>query len=220
MLSPSANYIKKAFAAAVQHTCSSACWNCNHLLNTARNSLFCESCHKIQAPTCENFFQLFNQPKQYQVDLKKLDKTYLSLQRKVHPDRFYSKSEKEKELSIKASGCINEGYHTLRNPVSRGEYLLHLFNEKVLSDVPQDFLMEVLEFHEEMDSATEAEELIKLLQKVQKMMKDLTSQLATDLEIKDGKLLNAAEAAKTLSKLKYLSRIRDTLKQKIPVQKL
>ncbi|EAX95307.1 co-chaperone Hsc20 family protein [Trichomonas vaginalis G3] len=214
------SFLSRAFAEALKNTCSAACWNCNHLLNTAKSSLFCESCHKIQPPTCDNFFQLFDQPKQYKIDVKKLDKSYLSLQRKVHPDRFYSKTEKEKELSIKASGCINEGYHTLRNPVSRGEYLLHLFNQKVVTDVPQDFLMEVLEFHEEMDNTNEPDELIKLLQKAQKMMKDLTASLASTLEIKDGKLAKPGEAAIILSKLKYLSRIRDTLKQKIPVNKL
>lgn len=218
MLSFSSSFMKKAFAAA--HSCSAQCWNCNHLLNTAKSSLFCESCHKIQPPTCENFFQLFDQPKKYEIDLKKLDKTYLSLQRKVHPDRFYSKTEKEKEMSIKASGCINEGYHTLRNPVSRGEYMLHLFGEKVITDVPQDFLMEVLELHEEMDSTQEVETLIKLLKKVKQMMKDLASTLSQHLEIKDGKLVNAAEASNVVSKLKYLTRIRDTLKQKIPVHKL
>lgn len=220
MLSLQNSYISKAFAAAAAHACNQACWNCNHLLSAAKTHLFCESCHKIQPPSCENFFQLFDQPKKYEIDLKKLDKTYLTLQRKVHPDRFYSKTEKEKELSIKASGCINEGYHTLRNPVSRGEYLLHLFNEKVITDVPQDFLMEVLEFHEAMDSTAQVEDLIKLLQKVQQMMKEQTKQLKSNLEIKDGKLVNPKEAANVLSKLKYLSRIRDTLKQKIPVHKL
>ena len=119
---------------------------------------------------------------------------------------------------MKASGCINEGYRTLRNPISRGEYLLHLYNEKVLLDVPQDFLMNVLELHEEIDAAEEVEDMVKLLQKVKGIMKELTAELAKDLAVKDGKVVNATAAGETLSKLKYMSRIRDTLKQKMPVR--
>lgn len=214
----SASFFKKCFSLKCQGACQASCWNCHHKLGRHKSQFFCESCHKIQPPTCNNYFELFDQPKNYTIDLSKLDKTYQTLQRKVHPDRFYSKSEKEKELSMKASGCINEGYRTLRNPISRGEYLLHLYNEKVLLDVPQDFLMNVLELHEEIDAAEEVEDMVKLLQKVKGIMKELTAELAKDLAVKDGKVVNATAAGETLSKLKYMSRIRDTLKQKMPVR--
>jgi len=182
--------------------------------------LFCDSCHKIQPPTCENFFDLFDQNKEFGVDAKLLDRTYQGLQRKVHPDRFFRSSNQEKEFSQRLSGCINEGYQVLKNPISRGEYLLRLYGEGLSNDVPQDFLMDVLDLHEEVSSATKVEEQVVLLKKIQQYIKEDVTQLAQFLAVKDGKLANPVEGGRTIAKLKYLSRIRDTLKQKIPVDKL
>ena len=217
----STSYFKKLFALACQATCHpAACWNCHHKLGKRKNQFFCDSCHKIQYPTCDNYFELFEQPKSFNIDVAKLDKTYQQLQRKVHPDRFYSKSEKERELSMKASGCINEGYKTLRSPIARGEYILHLFGEPVNTKVPQDFLMTVIDFHDRIDETTDAEGLKQLYQEAQVHIKQTLADLAKSLEVKDGKISNVNEAGVAISKLRYLSRINDTIKQKMPVQKL
>ena len=219
----SVSYFQKFFAFSCQSGCHpSACWNCHHKLGRRHNKsqFFCDSCHKIQYPTCDNYFELFEQPKSFNIDLPKLDKTYQQLQRKVHPDRFYSKSDKEKELSMQASGCINEGYKTLRSPIARGEYMLHLFGENVNTKVPQDFLMTVIDFHDQIEEATDADALKELYQQAQTLIKETLADLAKSLEVKDGKIANVDEAGVAISKLKYLSRINDTIKQKMPVQKL
>ena len=202
------------------NSCPKCCWNCSKPFLKKKFDLFCESCHKIQPPTCDNFFDLFDQNKNFNIDNDKLDKMYQGLQRKVHPDRFFRSSNEEKDLSHKVSGCINEAYQILRNPISRGEYILQLFDQKINSEVSQDYLMDILDLHEEVSNANEVEEQVILLKKIQQIYKNETNDLSNYLNVKNNKLNDPKKAGESISKLKYLSRIRDTLKQKMPVEKL
>jgi molecular chaperone HscB len=73
-----------------------------------------------------NHFELFGLPARFAVDASALDHAYRALQRSVHPDRFAGGGDTQKRLALQASARANEAYRTLREPLSRAEYLLSL----------------------------------------------------------------------------------------------
>jgi len=73
-----------------------------------------------------NFFELFELPVSYDVELNQIQKKYMELQKQVHPDRFANASDAEKRLSMQQTSWLNEAQATLKNPVSRATYLLKL----------------------------------------------------------------------------------------------
>ena len=114
-----------------------------------------------------NFFELFDLPVSYDVDLTKIQQCYMQLQKQVHPDKFANASDREKSLSMQQTSWINEAKTTLENPVSRAIYLLklkgldiNLDNETTMDAV---FLMQQLEMRERLENVkNEADPLVTL----------------------------------------------------------
>ena len=73
-----------------------------------------------------NFFELFDLPVSYDVDLNKIQQQYMKLQKKVHPDKFANGSDLEKRISMQQTSRINEAKATLKDPVLTAIYLLEL----------------------------------------------------------------------------------------------
>jgi molecular chaperone HscB len=73
-----------------------------------------------------NYFQLFDLPVDFSLDLAKLGARYRQLQREFHPDRYAGASAHEQRLAVQYSALINEAYTTLRKPLPRALYLLQL----------------------------------------------------------------------------------------------
>jgi len=85
------------------------------------------------------------------LDLADLEKRFYTLSRKLHPDNFYRASKEEQESSLEQSARLNDAYRTLRDPVTRAEYILSLEGqpvEKKGSGVPPELLEEVFELNE------------------------------------------------------------------------
>ena len=101
-----------------------------------------------------NFFELFEIPVGYDIDLNLLQQKYTALQQAVHPDKFASAGDQEKRLSMQQTSHINEAYQTLKDPVARALYLLRLkgmdidFDNETTMDM--DFLMEQMAMREKM----------------------------------------------------------------------
>ena len=93
-----------------------------------------------------NFFDVFSLPQGWAVDLGELDIRFRKLQQQFHPDRFASNSEIEKRRAVQMASMINQAYETLKNPLSRAQYLLQLldFDASQESHITSDaqFLME------------------------------------------------------------------------------
>ena len=73
-----------------------------------------------------NFFELFELPVSYDVDLALMQQRYMQLQKQLHPDRYASSSDQEKRLSMQHTSWVNEALATLKDPVARAGYLLKL----------------------------------------------------------------------------------------------
>jgi len=102
-----------------------------------------------------NYFQLFDLPVDFTVDLAQLGERYRQLQRELHPDRFTGASAHEQRLAVQYSALINEAYSTLRKPLPRALYLLELagLSGERLAAEPLDggFLITQMELREKLE---------------------------------------------------------------------
>jgi molecular chaperone HscB len=73
-----------------------------------------------------NYFSFFSLPKKLVVDTSALEKSFYALSRRLHPDRFASKSAAEQSAALAQSSRLNDAYRTLKDPIARTEYLLKL----------------------------------------------------------------------------------------------
>lgn len=131
----------------------SLCWNCQSAVG---GEYFCDQCIKIQpAPPDLDYFQRFDIPRHLSIDLQDLEQRYHKLSRKFHPDLFQQNSDQEKAISLEISSLLNKAYGTLRDPITRVEYLIRL-EEGAVKDIPAkappDLLEEILELHETLEN--------------------------------------------------------------------
>ena len=104
-----------------------------------------------------NHFELFGLPTRYRVDESALEHAYRALQADVHPDRHATAGDAQKRQALQASARVNEAYDTLRDPVSRAEYLLDIrgvdATDETDTQLPVEFLTQQLERRETADEA-------------------------------------------------------------------
>ncbi len=109
-----------------------------------------------------NHFELLGLPVAYALDSRRLEQGYHDLQSQVHPDRFASGSDAERRVAMQWATRANEAYRTLRNPLERARYLLHLkgfdTGEETNTSMPPDFLMQQMEWREAAASAVAKED--------------------------------------------------------------
>jgi molecular chaperone HscB len=129
------------------------CWNCHE---RALGTHFCLSCGKLlQLPKHVDYFALFEMPRKLWIDAEGLEKKFLQLSWKLHPDNFVNATERERELSLEQSSQLNDAYRVLRDPVARVEYLLGLEGTRKEGEhkqqAPPELLEEVFELNESLD---------------------------------------------------------------------
>jgi molecular chaperone HscB len=135
-----------------------ACWACNAALSESR--LLCPVCGKIQPPSTANYFEVFGLAPQTAVDVPALEREFHRLSRKLHPDRFARASAEEQQWSLAGTALLNDAYRTLRDQISRIEYLLKLSGLEIgeensgkgaLRQPPADLLEEVFELNMQLE---------------------------------------------------------------------
>jgi len=142
------------------------------------------------------------------IDLKKLDQNYQNIQKEIHPDRFASLADEAKIVSIKKAAEVNDAYQTLKSPIRRAEYLLHLYDidihDEKYNAVPQDFLMQQMEWREELETHKQNKEALeKLASGIQRNKNEIMSQLPEFFQNKSD--LN--KAIKVTRELNFIEKI-------------
>ncbi len=161
----------------------------------------------------KNHFELFGLPSDFIIDLSALSERYRQLQKVVHPDRFAQASDLEKRQSMQHSVQINEAYQTLKNPITRAQYLLSLrgvhmdAQKETTSDTA--FLMEQMELREALEQipncADPESALDDMLQKVSLMIKTHIAKMAVAFENQDQKSIE--EVCEMIRKLQFLNKL-------------
>jgi len=99
-----------------------SCWSCGSM----RAAHFCESCGKVQPPVPVDYFSFFGIPRKLDLNVSALEKDFYDLSRKLHPDLNASTGSEEQEWSLEQTSMLNDAYRTLKDPIKRTSYLLHL----------------------------------------------------------------------------------------------
>ena len=183
------------------------CWSCKGPVN--QGNPFCQTCEVVQSPGQVSHFSRFELPLSFRIDEAQLDRKYFELQRILHPDRFVARSSKEKALSQQQAISLNDAYETLKDPLKRADYLIHLFGTEVLPEGcnlvnDQDLLMEAMEMREALLEAETPEEVMA----VGKRAFDDIAECIEDLADAFG-LHNYGEACRLTTRLKYLKKLAD-----------
>ncbi|MBQ4848558.1 co-chaperone HscB [Pseudoalteromonas sp. MMG012] len=164
------------------------------------------------------YFELFGIPVAYDVDLVKINKQYLDLQRVIHPDKFAGKSEREKLLAVQKTAEINDALAVLKHPLKRAEYMLSERGVDIRAEQQtlQDplFLMQQMELREtlsELPDSSDVEQAIEDFEvEIDALDKQYSAQLFTQLA-DDANESALQEAADNIRKLKFVFKLRDEL---------
>jgi molecular chaperone HscB len=113
-----------------------------------------------------DFFGFLGLARKLKIDAADLEQRYRALSRQFHPDYFYNAPAAERRASLERSSYLNDAYRTLKNPVSRIEYLLKLegsverdgFSRASSATPPPALLEEVFALNEELDEIREERE--------------------------------------------------------------
>jgi len=145
-------------------------------------------------------FELFNLPQALDIDLANLKAQFLKLQQQYHPD----KAEDKNQALIKSSE-INQAFKILSNVDSRAAYLLTLKKQdhhldQSINDF--EFLQSALEIREQLDEASNSEQLLSLKKEVQQWIDGLVREFKIDYIDEDW-----AEARDTVRKLRFFQKV-------------
>ncbi|HEY0703308.1 MAG TPA: Fe-S protein assembly co-chaperone HscB [Candidatus Acidoferrales bacterium] len=137
-----------------------SCWNCKGAVSGTH---FCGACGKIQPlPAGMDYFAFFGLPRKLTIEPAALEGQFHMLSWKLHPDNFVRAGEFERNLSLQRSSELNDAYRTLREPLTRVEYLLEILNVRkegtTKQQAPPELLEEVFELNESLDELREARE--------------------------------------------------------------
>lgn len=116
-----------------------------------------------------NYFELFDLPVSLNVNTAELKKKYFALQQKFHPDFFAQAGDEEQQEALEKSSSSNKAYRIFQDQDLIIKYVLQLkglIGEEEKYQLPQDFLMEMLDLNDavaeaKMDEDPKATEKIK-----------------------------------------------------------
>ncbi len=134
-----------------------------------------------------NYFELFNLSISIDINLEDLDKKYLKLQSQFHPDKFVRATSIEKSMAARISTHLNDGYNTLKDLITRVDYILYLKNYKKDESTTfknKEFLLNQITLTEKIESANK-NELEKIKIDLKDKIREITSELKKNLSSND-----------------------------------
>lgn len=158
-----------------------------------------------------NDFELFGLPMRFAQDAATLDERWKALQREIHPDRFAAQGEAAQRLAIQWSARINEARMRLRDPLKRATYLCELHGQPIGAEdntaMPADFLMQQMQWREELDDA-ETPAQIQALASTVRLEQDTAMQALTQAIDQQQ---DFAAAARLVRRLMFMQRFAQDL---------
>ena len=154
----------------------------------------------------DNDFVLFDLPQQFTLDAAQIDERWKALQRQAHPDKFAAQGAAAQRLALQWSVRINEARQRLRDPLKRATYLCELHGQAIDAEsntaMPADFLMQQMQWREELDDAQTPAQLQALADSVQQAQTDAFKELAQTIDQQQ----DLAAAAQQVRRLMFMRR--------------
>ncbi|KIY71630.1 Co-chaperone Hsc20 [Cylindrobasidium torrendii FP15055 ss-10] len=189
-------------------TLPTSCPSCKAAL--ASSVPACLKCGTISTvPVDVNNYSLLGipyEPHKFALDEADLQKRFRRAQAACHPDVWTAKGEGKKDVAQDLSSRVNDAYKRLRDPLSRLNYLLELNGVALeATDKLEDeaFLMKILSLRDDIDEATEREDVEATLGETQENIENALEEVTK--HVSEG---NWAAAKSASVRLKYLEGVR------------
>lgn len=186
------------------------CWSCHAPVAAA--DLFCAGCRAVQPPGGADHFTRLGFEPGFALDAADLDRRYFALQRQLHPDRFVTKSARERAISQSQASSLNEAYETLKNPLERAVYLLKRMGIEIdpgdgVTIKDPALLMEAMEMREALSEAADTAAVAKVAANAEAERKKALEAVAAAFAA-----LNHDATRTTVLRLKYLTKMDDEIR--------
>lgn len=150
----------------------------------------------------------------FDVALDDVRRRYIELQQALHPDRFVHKDDAERHRAHTASSLVSKAYNTLKDPLERATYLLHLHgvdltDESIKHELDPELLLEVMEERERLAEAEEGEQLKAIAEENQARMDTTLDDIS--IAFKNSDIVAARDA---IIRLKYWSSLHHALEER------
>ena len=127
----------------------------------------------------QNFFELFDLKKSFNLDENVLLRAYQREISRFHPDKFSTSSESDQLQALQNTALINSAYSTLKSPLNRAEYILKIeginpFDEMDTS-MDSNFLLSQIELREDLEFIKEQKDsqaLDDFIHRIKSFIKD------------------------------------------------
>jgi molecular chaperone HscB len=136
-----------------------SCPECHSSLSTPLVCLDCNTLLPQVAGQPPSPFEALGVELGWKVEGKELKKQLLRLSRAVHPDFFATADDATRERAEEASAILNSAFETLKDDFRRADWLVKILGGPSDSEerqMPQVFLMQVMEWNEVLDDARSA----------------------------------------------------------------
>lgn len=158
-----------------------------------------------------NDFELFGLQQQFAQDRAALDARWKALQREAHPDKFALQGAAAQRVAMQWSARINEAYRRLKDPLARAAYLCELggapVNAHTNTAMPAHFLMQQMQWREELDEARDVPALEALRHSVEASKQALLAQCAHLLDVQN----DSHEAVQRVRELMFIEKFAQDL---------
>ena len=146
-------------------------------------------------------FELFGVPQRFAQERTALDARWKELQREAHPDRFAAQGAAAQRVAMQWSVRINEAYQRLKDPQRRAAYLCELHGAPIRAEdntaMPAQFLMQQMQWREDLEDATTAAAVDALAAEVQQARNAGLERCAALLDT-EGDFAGAAQQVRAL----------------------
>lgn len=129
----------------------------------------------------QDYFNFFDVPRAFNIDNSALRKKYILNSKRYHPDFHTLESQADQDDVLRLSTLNNEAYKVLSDDRKRTLHLLkleHVMPEEGKAQVPQDFLIEMMDVNESIMDAKMSEDE-SAMQKLEFKLHELEGELSS-----------------------------------------
>jgi molecular chaperone HscB len=161
-----------------------------------------------------NHFELFEMPISLNPDFNYINKKYLELQKKYHPDYFTLHTDDEQTVALQKSAQINQAIKTLKNQDNIIEYVLQLkglLQEEEKYNLPAAFLMQMMELNEALIEGNDNGTIAKKANEIETSFYKEILHIINNYDDKKTALADLLKLKEYYFKKKYVRRILDRI---------
>lgn len=164
-----------------------------------------------------DYYALFGIAPKLNLDLRDLERQFYALSRKLHPDMH----PLDQQHALDATAQLNDAYRTLRDPITRAEYLLKQngfdIGEQGSKNVPPELLEEVFELNMALEDSPSHSDLEDARRKFAGLRDEVDQELAAKFEEYDrsGEKLVLSEIRGLLNRRRYIRNLVNQVEQEL-----